>query len=209
MPHIFFSWNQTQTKSSSIQQGKGESIWHHHQSPFLLKEHPSVSLARPPVGWHNTVWQFPHTTTVWEWLNTVVLKQNTQKLIIKKKIEKPNKKYAKGSTLNNSHVEAALTLHVLQKINNEDYEKSGKIKKKNQQRFEIFNTLPWRRSWETARDAWACASSSRAPPEGSANQYRWEEPNKETLIWVTENKLKIQRERLRSDRFNSPFLWEI
>lgn len=37
-----------------------------HQSPFLLKEQPSVSLARPPVGWHNTVWQFPQTTTVCE-----------------------------------------------------------------------------------------------------------------------------------------------
>ncbi|KAK3412918.1 hypothetical protein EUGRSUZ_I01577 [Eucalyptus grandis] len=34
------------------------------QSPFLLKEQPSVSLARPPVGWHKTVWQLPQTTTV-------------------------------------------------------------------------------------------------------------------------------------------------
>jgi len=34
------------------------------QSPFFLNEHPSVNLALPPVGWHNTVWQFPQTTTV-------------------------------------------------------------------------------------------------------------------------------------------------
>ena len=47
--------------------------WQSTQSPFFLKEHPSVSLARPPVGWHKTVWQFPHTTTVWEWLKTVVM----------------------------------------------------------------------------------------------------------------------------------------
>jgi hypothetical protein len=37
------------------------------------KEHPSVSLAFPPVGWQSTVWQPGQTTTVWEWLNTVVL----------------------------------------------------------------------------------------------------------------------------------------
>jgi len=34
------------------------------QSPFFLNEHPSVNLALPPVGWHKTVWQLPHTTTV-------------------------------------------------------------------------------------------------------------------------------------------------
>jgi len=32
-----------------------------------------VSLAFPPVGWQSTVWQPGHTTTVWEWLNTVVM----------------------------------------------------------------------------------------------------------------------------------------
>lgn len=53
------------------------------QSHFFLKEHPSCSLALPPVGWHRTVWQFPHTTTVWEWLNTVVLQNNNKQFITK------------------------------------------------------------------------------------------------------------------------------
>lgn len=56
-----------------------------HQSPFLLKEQPSVSLARPPVGWHNTVWQLPHTTTVCEWLNTVVMLKHPWHLTSMKK----------------------------------------------------------------------------------------------------------------------------
>lgn len=43
------------------------------QSPFLLNEQPSVSRALPPVGTHSTVLQLGHTTTVCEWLNTVVL----------------------------------------------------------------------------------------------------------------------------------------
>lgn len=34
---------------------------------------PSVSLALPPVGVQSTVWQLGHSTTVCEWLNTVVL----------------------------------------------------------------------------------------------------------------------------------------
>ncbi len=42
-------------------------------STFRRKEHPSVSLALPPVGWHKTVLQFPHSTTVCAWLKTVVL----------------------------------------------------------------------------------------------------------------------------------------
>lgn len=43
---------------------KGKMDLNISQSPFLLKEQPSVSLARPPVGWHKTVWQLPQTTTV-------------------------------------------------------------------------------------------------------------------------------------------------
>ena len=34
---------------------------------------PSVKRARPPVGWHSTALQLPHSTTVWLWLNTVVM----------------------------------------------------------------------------------------------------------------------------------------
>ena len=34
---------------------------------------PSVSRARPPVGWHRTAWQPGHWTTVWEWENTVAI----------------------------------------------------------------------------------------------------------------------------------------
>ena len=40
---------------------------------FLLKLQPSVSLALPPVGWHSTVEQPWHITTVWAWLKTVVM----------------------------------------------------------------------------------------------------------------------------------------
>ena len=36
---------------------------------------PSVRRALPPVGTHSTVLQLGHTTTVWLWLNTVVLQQ--------------------------------------------------------------------------------------------------------------------------------------
>lgn len=34
---------------------------------------PSVSLAFPPFGWHNTVEHPTHRTTVCAWLNTVVI----------------------------------------------------------------------------------------------------------------------------------------
>ena len=34
---------------------------------------PSVSLARPPVGWQSTMEQDTHSTTVWAWLKTVVI----------------------------------------------------------------------------------------------------------------------------------------
>ena len=47
----------------------------HAYSTFLLNEQPSVRRALPPVGWHNTVLQFPHSTTDWAWLKTVVLKE--------------------------------------------------------------------------------------------------------------------------------------
>ena len=40
---------------------------------FCLKEHPSVSLAFPPVGWQRTVEQPTHKTTVCAWLKTVVI----------------------------------------------------------------------------------------------------------------------------------------
>lgn len=104
-----------------------------HQSPFLRKEHPSVSLARPPVGWQSTVWQLPHTTTVWEWLNTVVLSTHKHK----QPITQINKKhelvshdqfiYFPKTQINsitrnwNLHVKAALTFHILQSqpINNQ------------------------------------------------------------------------------------------
>jgi hypothetical protein len=33
-----------------------------------------MSLALPPVGTHSTELQLVHVTTVWEWLNTVVLR---------------------------------------------------------------------------------------------------------------------------------------
>lgn len=41
----------------------------HSSQPII----PSVSFALPPVGVQSTVWQLGHSTTVCEWLNTVVL----------------------------------------------------------------------------------------------------------------------------------------
>ena len=53
---------------------EGECIIHSPiYSTFLLNEHPSVSLAFPPVGWHSTVEQAPQNTTVEAWLNTVLI----------------------------------------------------------------------------------------------------------------------------------------
>lgn len=43
------------------------------QCCFLRNEQPSVSRAFPPVGWHRTVEHPTHKTTVWAWLNTVVI----------------------------------------------------------------------------------------------------------------------------------------
>lgn len=40
---------------------------------FLRNEHPSVSLAFPPVGWHRTVEQPAQMTTVCAWEKTVVM----------------------------------------------------------------------------------------------------------------------------------------
>ena len=40
---------------------------------FLLNEHPSVSLAFPPVGWQRTVEQDAQMTTVCAWEKTVVM----------------------------------------------------------------------------------------------------------------------------------------
>ena len=36
------------------------------QSPFLLQEQPTTSLARPPVGVQSTLPQYSHATAVWE-----------------------------------------------------------------------------------------------------------------------------------------------
>lgn len=41
---------------------------------FFLKEQPSVRRALPPVGLHSRAEQLLHTTTVWLWLKTVVLR---------------------------------------------------------------------------------------------------------------------------------------
>ncbi len=42
-------------------------------STFLLKLHPSVSFALPPVGWHSTVLHEAQKTTVEAWEKTVVI----------------------------------------------------------------------------------------------------------------------------------------
>ena len=39
----------------------------------LMLESEVANLARPPVGWQRTVEHPAHTTTVWAWLNTVVI----------------------------------------------------------------------------------------------------------------------------------------
>ena len=40
---------------------------------LLLKEHPSVNLGFPPVGWQKTVEPSTDKTTVWAWLRTAVI----------------------------------------------------------------------------------------------------------------------------------------
>lgn len=94
-----------------------------HQSVFRRKEHPSVSRARPPVGWQSTVWQFPQITTVWEWLNTVVLHAWAQQRYVNKlpySHREAKKTYLKNTLCDrNSHVEAPLALHILQSTRNQ------------------------------------------------------------------------------------------
>ena len=51
-------------------------------STFLLNEQPSVRRALPPVGWHNTVLQFPQSTTDCAWLKTVVLEDINKRVRI-------------------------------------------------------------------------------------------------------------------------------
>ena len=48
---------------------------HVESKPRCRCDAPSVRRALPPVGTHSTVLQLGHTTTVWLWLNTVVLQQ--------------------------------------------------------------------------------------------------------------------------------------
>lgn len=42
-------------------------------SMIVLSILPVVTRASPPVGWHNTMLQPGHKTTVWAWLKTVVI----------------------------------------------------------------------------------------------------------------------------------------
>merc|ERR1712129_220817 len=44
-----------------------------HSCCFFLNEHPVVTLARPPVGWHKTMLHPTQRTTVCAWLKTVVI----------------------------------------------------------------------------------------------------------------------------------------
>jgi len=44
-----------------------------------------VRRALPPVGWQSMILQFPHSTTVWAWLNTVVIWKHPGHLISIKK----------------------------------------------------------------------------------------------------------------------------
>jgi len=53
--------------------GKRNINWEDFYSTFFLNEHPSVNLALPPVGWHNTVLQAAQKTTVDAWEKTVVI----------------------------------------------------------------------------------------------------------------------------------------
>ena len=55
--------------------GSGRLAYGSAQLLFLRKEQPSASRALPPVGSQSRVPQARHTTTVCEWLNTVVLRQ--------------------------------------------------------------------------------------------------------------------------------------
>lgn len=62
---------------------------------------PSVRRALPPVGTHSTVLQLGHTTTVWLWLNTVVLQQAGQAHNVsadEQSCSKTHPRYNKGMT---------------------------------------------------------------------------------------------------------------
>ena len=55
---------------------EGGEVFHNTDGSMVIeitKDPPSVSLALPPVGVQSTAEQLLHTTTLWEWLNTVVL----------------------------------------------------------------------------------------------------------------------------------------
>ena len=45
--------------------------WPRNHAPHAAS--PSVRRALPPVGVHSTAEQLPHSTTLWEWLKTVVM----------------------------------------------------------------------------------------------------------------------------------------
>jgi len=71
-------------------------------STFFLNEQPSIRRAFPPVGWHKTWLQFPHKTTDWAWLNTVVLQRR-------------HVNDRQCTTERISHVKASRTLHIHEK----------------------------------------------------------------------------------------------
>src|SRR5207253_1539891 len=57
---------------------------------FLRNEHPSVSRALPPVGWHSTCEHPAHTTTVWACEKTVVMVKQPGHLTSMKKLRGPD-----------------------------------------------------------------------------------------------------------------------
>jgi hypothetical protein len=80
------------------------------QSTFRRTEQPSVSLARPPVGWHRTVAQDEQTTTDWACEKTVVLRGRARERDASATPRpRPSEKAWRGQ---DSHLEAARALDV-------------------------------------------------------------------------------------------------
>lgn len=86
---------------------------------------PSVRRARPPVGVHSTVEQLPHSTTVWECENTVVLQSKKRGDAVRdcaaRAVAGDAPPHCRRGThhaaagrgnASHSHLEAALALHV-------------------------------------------------------------------------------------------------
>ena len=71
--------------STQVSQVSIYAIANQTQSPFLLQEQPTTSLARPPVGVQSKAPQYSQWTAVWEWENTVEISPHCLQITSMKK----------------------------------------------------------------------------------------------------------------------------